>query len=82
MADLPQITMYSTDWCGYCRIAKRFFNEHAVPFEEINIERDDAAAEYVMSINNGNRTVPTIVIDGVGVYTNPSTSQLKQVLGL
>lgn len=79
---LPKITMYTTDWCPYCNSTKRFFNNKGIPFEEINVEQDEAAAEFVMNANGGNRTVPTITIEGLGVYTNPSPKQLTELLHL
>jgi len=75
------VTVYSTTWCGYCRIAKRFLDEHHVSYTEVDIEADEAAALRVEQWNQGNRTVPTIDIDGT-ILTNPSPAQLRQVLGL
>lgn len=75
------VTIYSTTWCGYCRIAKRFLDEQNVPYTEVDIEADEAAALRVEQWNQGNRTVPTIDIDGQ-ILTNPSPAKLRQVLGL
>src|SRR5215475_14140975 len=75
------VTVYSTSWCGYCCISKRFLDEHNVPYTEIDIEADEDAALRVEQWNRGNRTVPTIDIDGT-TLTNPSPAQLRQVLGL
>jgi mycoredoxin len=75
------VTLYSTPWCGYCRIAKRFLDEHHVLYTEINIDEDEEAAQQVALWNKGNRTVPTLNIDGT-ILTNPSPGQLRQVLGL
>ena len=75
------VTVYSTTWCGYCRIAKRFLDEQNVSYTEVDIEADEAAALRVEQWNQGNRTVPTIDIDGT-ILTNPSPAQLRQVLGL
>jgi mycoredoxin len=75
------VTLYSTPWCGYCRIAKRFLDEHRVPYTEINVDEDEEAARQVERWNKGNRTVPTLNIDGT-ILTNPTPAQLRQVLGL
>lgn len=75
------VTVYSTTWCGYCRIAKRFLNEHNVSYTKVDIEADEEAALRVEQWNQGNRTVPTIDIDGT-ILTNPSPAKLRQVLGL
>jgi mycoredoxin len=79
---LPKITMYTTDWCPYCVSTKRFLNNKGIPFEEINVEQDDLAAEFVMNANGGNRTVPTLNIEGLGIYTNPSPKKLTELLQL
>jgi mycoredoxin len=40
----PTVTLYSAPWCGYCRIAKRFLDEHGVAYTEINIDEEQEAA--------------------------------------
>jgi mycoredoxin len=75
------VTLYSTPWCVYCRIAKRFLDEQLVPYTEINIDEDAAAAQRVEQWNRRNRTIPTLDINGT-ILTNPSPAQLRHVLGL
>ncbi len=58
------ITMYSTTWCGDCQVTKMQLKKLAIPFEEVNIEEHPDAAEYVMKVNNGKRSVPTLVVNG------------------
>ena len=72
------ITMYTTDWCPDCWRAKQVFKAMKVPYQEINITHDDDAVELVMQLNNGNRSVPTIVFPDGSVLTEPSTSALAQ----
>ena len=55
------IKMYTTTWCPDCHAAKRALTSKGLAFEEINIEQDDSAAQYVMSVNGGKRSVPTLV---------------------
>jgi len=78
---MPTVTLYSAPWCGYCHIAKRFLDEQQVPYIEIDIDQDEEAAKRVEQWNNGDRIIPTLDIDGT-VLTNPSPTQLRQVLGL
>lgn len=59
---MPPITIYSTTWRVDCRRAKSFLKERGVPFQEINIEDDGAAEEFVLRANNGRRKVPTIKV--------------------
>ena len=75
-----QLTMYTTPWCGYCRNLKSQLARAGIEIAEVDIERDEAAAEFVMSVNGGNQTVPTVVFpDGIAL-TNPSAAQVKAQL--
>ncbi len=58
------IKMYTTSWCGDCRVTKRVLEQRGLEFEEINIEQNPEAAEYVMSVNGGRRSVPTLEFNG------------------
>ncbi len=68
-----KIKMYATTWCGDCRLAKRWFDSHGIAYDYINIEEDDDAAEKV---NNGMRSVPTIVFPDGSVLVEPSPREL------
>lgn len=71
-----KIKMYVTTWCGDCRFAKRWFNAHSIPFETINIEEDENAAELVQRVNGGMRSVPTIVFPDGSVLVEPGAREL------
>lgn len=58
------ITMYTTSWCGDCRVTKRVLEQKGLAFKEIDIEQDPSAAEIVMKVNNGKRSVPTLEYNG------------------
>lgn len=58
------ITIYTTAWCGDCQVAKRFLTKFDIPYQEVDIENDPAAAEVVMRLNDGRRSVPTLVYGG------------------
>jgi mycoredoxin len=76
------IFMYTTDWRGDCRRAKRFLNERHVPYENVNIEQVPEALEIVKSLNHGNRSVPTIVFPDGAILVEPSNMQLAEKLGI
>jgi mycoredoxin len=75
------LTMYTTTWCAFCRRLKSQLAREGIEIAEINIEEDPAAADYVMSVNGGNQTVPTVVFPDGSAMTNPSASAVKQRLG-
>jgi len=74
------LTMYSTTWCGYCRRLKTLLDREGIAYTEVNIEEDPAAAEFVMSVNGGNQTVPTVRFPDGSTMTNPSLAQVKERL--
>ncbi len=59
---LPPITMYTTQWCGACLMAKRHLRRRGIPYIEIDIEKVAGAADQVKHWARGYRTVPTFVI--------------------
>ncbi|CAN5848482.1 mycoredoxin [soil metagenome] len=74
------VKIYSTTWCGDCVRSKRTLEQHGVPFEEINIENDPAAVKFVMQVNQGRRSVPTILFPDNSTLTEPNSNQLVDKL--
>ncbi len=58
------IKIYTTTTCSDCTVTKKHLDRLGLDYEEIDISQDEAAAEYVMSVNDGRRSVPTLVVDG------------------
>ena len=76
----PPLTMYTTQWCAFCKRLKRQLAADGIGMTEIDIEQDPAAAEYVMSVNGGFQTVPTVVFPDGSALTNPSAAMVKERL--
>jgi mycoredoxin len=74
------LTMYTTTWCAFCKRLKSQLAREGIEMAEINIEEDPAAADFVMSVNGGFQTVPTVVFPDGSAMTNPSAAQVKQRL--
>ena len=80
---MAQVKMYTTSSCGDCRAAKRFLSEKNLPYEEINLEDVGAAAEIVIQVNQGRRSVPAFDIDGQFVNCSPlDRRKLSEAWGL
>jgi len=58
-----KVTIYSTPTCHYCHIAKDFFNEKGVKYEEFNVATDMAKRKEMMD-KSGQMGVPVIDIGG------------------
>ena len=57
------LTVYTAAWCRDCREAKRFLDQHNIPYKEVDIEVTPGAAECVLE-NVGKRAIPQFVLDG------------------
>jgi mycoredoxin len=75
------LTIYTTPWCGYCVRLKSQLDRAGVDYHEVDIEQVPAAAELVMQVNGGNRTVPTVVFPDGTAATNPSAAAVIAKLG-
>ena len=65
------IKIYTTNWCPFCVMAKRYFDEQEMSYEEINIEEKGMSREELQKVTGG-MSVPQIVIDDevIGGYDN------------
>ena len=70
------ITMYSTSWCGYCHRLMSQLDRENIGYTVVDIERDETAAEFVMGVNGGNQTVPTVRFADDSVMTNPTVIEV------
>ena len=75
-----QITMYGADWCGDCRRSKRLFEELNVEYTLIDTDLDLTAADKVIEINGGAKSIPVIVFSDGTHLTEPSDNDLKAKL--
>ena len=76
-----QLTMYTTSWCGFCNRLKTALKAEGIAWDEIDIEADPSAADFVGSVNNGNHVVPTVKFADGSTLTNPNIKQVKAKLG-
>ena len=77
-----KIVIYGADWCGDCLRAKRFLNQFNIPYQWINIDRDELGEEFVLKVNKGMRSIPTIVFEDGSILVEPSNLKLGQKLGI
>ena len=69
------VTMYSTQWCGYCHRLKSQLDREGIAYDVVDIERVPDAAFVVEQVNRGNQTVPTLVYADGSAQTNPSVAR-------
>ena len=56
-----KVQIYSTPTCHYCKMAKEFFNDHHIAYEDFNVGLD-ATRRQEMIDKSGQMGVPVIVI--------------------
>ena len=81
----PEITIYSSKFCGYCVAAERLFQNKDLEYKLIKVDEDPSKFEHMVRIT-GRRTVPQIFIGDhhVGGFDDLSainqTGELKTLL--
>jgi len=70
MAQHP-IRLYTRSWCEDSQAAKEFLAKRQILFQEIDIEENPEAAEFVKSVNEGKERTPTIEVDGRVFHASP-----------
>ena len=63
---MRQMTVYTTDPCGYCRTAKALLAKRRIPSEEIHLARDPEGRAELVRLT-GMMTFPQVVIDGESI---------------
>ena len=56
----PAITLYATNWCGYCAATRSFFAENGIQYTERDIEQSSAASDEHRRL--GGNGVPLVVV--------------------
>jgi glutaredoxin 3 len=59
---VSRITLYTTEPCGYCRVAKALLDKRNVPFDEVNLAKDPGGRAELVRLT-GMMTFPQVVID-------------------
>lgn len=76
----PRVIMFSTPTCTYCKHAKRYFRARGVPFKDIDVSRDSAAARDMVR-RSGQQGVPVIDIGGK-IIVGFDQPKIDNLLGL
>ena len=83
---MPQVIVYTTEYCPYCIRAKSLLKSNKIDFEEINLE-DKPEELLALKDRTGWRTVPQIFFDDklIGGYTElkalDANGELAKIFG-
>ncbi len=59
----PRVIIFTTPTCSYCRAAKQYLRQKGVPFKDVDVSRDSAAARDMVR-RSGQQGVPVLDIGG------------------
>ena len=79
---MAEIKVYGAPWCPDCRRAKKFLSEHRQPYDWIDIDDDADGRRFVEELQNGGRTIPTIIFPDGSHLLEPADEELARKLGL
>ncbi len=73
----PKVVIFTTPTCSFCRLAKQYFNEKRVRYTEIDVSRDQRAAQDMLR-RTGQMGVPVILINNRPIvgFDKPKINQL------
>jgi glutaredoxin 3 len=75
---MPEIAIYTTRYCPYCRAAKRLLTRKGVEFTEIDVSGDPKGRSEMVARANGRMTVPQIFIGSTHVGGYDDLSALER----
>ena len=78
----PKITIYTTQFCGYCHRAKALLDSKGAAFEEIDVSYSPEERQRMTARANGLRTVPQIFIGDTHVGGSDELYDLDRRGGL
>lgn len=76
---MEKVKVYGADWCGDTKRTQKFLDDLGVPYDYINVEQDERAANWVKEQNDGKERKPTVKL-GERVLSVPSDEELESAL--
>lgn len=73
----PQIVMYTTESCSDCNRVTAYFDARGIGYRRVYLEGNLEATEFVMRVNQGLQSVPTIVFPDGSILVEPSWDELN-----
>jgi len=73
-----RVTVYSTPTCSWCNTLKAWLRKNAIPFSEIDVSRDEKAAQDLVN-RSGQQGVPQTDING-RIVVGFDQHRLKELL--
>jgi len=76
----PRVIIFTTPTCTYCRKTKKYLRARGVPFRDVDVSRDRAAARDMVR-RSGQQGVPVLDIGGK-IVVGFNRPKIVKLLGL
>ncbi len=76
---MPEVRVYSTRGCQYCRMVKAFLDKHGIAYRDIDVGTDPEKAEEMVNLS-GQFAVPVTVVDDE-VIVGYDAKRLNELFG-
>ncbi|HPI67332.1 MAG TPA: glutaredoxin domain-containing protein [bacterium] len=77
----PQVTIYSTPYCGYCQLAKQYLTEKGIAYTEIDVSENEAAQQEMIN-KTKQMGVPVIIIKTEEIIIGFQKDKLNHLLNI
>ena len=76
------VTIFAADWCPFCRKLRERLDRTETPYDVANVDAGgmDEVNEWIKSVNDGNRIIPTVLYSDGTHATNPEASAVRAKL--
>lgn len=58
---MPEVIIYSTPTCGFCKLAMRYLDDHGIPFRKVDVSEDREELVKMVEVS-GQMGVPVIAV--------------------
>ena len=78
---MSKVTIYSTPSCHFCHMAKDFFKEKGVEFEDFDVSKDLEKRKEMLD-RSGQMGVPVIIINNKELIVGFNKPKIIEILGI
>ena len=78
--ETPQVTIYTTENCHFCHMAKDFFGANNVSYQELNVGTDLEKRKEMVA-KSGQMGVPVIIV-GNNLFVGFNKPKIADLLGI
>lgn len=77
---MDTLRVIGASWCPDCKRAKTFLGQHRIAYDWVDMEDNPEAIAEVERLNDGKRSIPTIIFPDGSILVEPSNDELADKL--